>query len=238
MNLRPILIAALFLGAWLSILLPGQAQADNADTRMPSYKECQKLASPKTDAAERASLTQRFKANNFYCALLGNPFTVTNVFTSGQGSAQLRLLMSADNHYRIEGKALLDILLPDHKTLSPLHIVMMAGQAFSLIGALFNSNFDPAEIGHAGARVNALAAGAGGNARILLEQIETLRLAAHLEESDVSVPFWLPRLASIHYDAQQQGAMAQNHLPGPAWMQKASGAVQHILGTLSGSAAE
>jgi hypothetical protein len=201
--------------------------------RLPTFKECQKLASVKTSPDEKAQLTQMFKTNGMYCAMQTNPFSVSYVFTNGQGKAQLRLQMQKNNRYAIDNKSMMDILLPDRAGLSLPQIIMFGGQIVNLLTNVMNANIDPMQVKHVSGRVGALAAGAGANARIALQQMVMLRDAAHLQEQDIEIPSWFLKLSTIPAAtvAPQHNSLTAT---GPEWMQKAMGGIQHLMGSFSG----
>jgi hypothetical protein len=202
---------------------------------IPTYSECQKLASPTTTPAVRAQLTQLFKTGGMFCSMLTPPIPVQHVFSAGQGKAQLRLVMGTNDHYVVDGKTLMDVLLPDRAGIPPTQMIMLAGQLISMLGEMFSSNMDADTMHHVSGKVGAFGGVVGINARSALQQIDNLRAQMRLSENDVEPCFWLVRLSKIEppptQPQQQQNAQAPH--TGPGWMQKLLGAGQHILGTFT-----
>ncbi len=206
-----------------------------APRHIPTHAECKKLASKKTDPQEKAQITQMFKTNGMYCAMLTPPFSSQFVFSQGQTKAQLRIVMNSSNRYVVDGKTVLDALLPDRASIPPAQMVMLAGQFISIFGDLFSSNLNAETMQHMSSRVGALTGMVGVNARAALAQLDALRVQMRLGEDNVEPSFWLTKLAII--PAPPAATMAaQNTQPhvGPAWMQKLMGAGQHLMGTFSG----
>lgn len=222
-----LLYICLCLTAW-------PAAAQEAQPRMPTFSQCQRLANPKTNAQEKAQLTQHFKTNNLYCSMSSAPFSVQHVFGSGQSKSQLRLVMGSGNKYVMDGKSLLDVLLPDRAAIPPAQMIMLAGQIIGMLGDAFSSNMDASTLSHVSGRVGAYTGIVGVNARAALQQLATLRLQARLNEDDVEPSFWLTRFSRLSppSPAQTQNAAAPH--VGPAWMQKLMGAGKHLMGTFQG----
>ncbi|MDX1923043.1 MAG: hypothetical protein SFW65_07945 [Alphaproteobacteria bacterium] len=230
--LRPVFFLVLLaLGALIG--MAPFAHAGGART-MPTYSECQKLASTKTSAQEKAQITQIFKTHGLYCSMVSSPFQAQHVFGQGQSKAQLRIVMSKSNHYVIDGKTLLDALLPDRNGIPPAQMVMLAGQFFSIVGDLFASDLNADTLQRMSKHVGALTGMLGVNARAAQMQLDALRAQTRLGETDIEPSFWLTKLSIIPAPTTQTAAQQQAPKVGPAWMQKLMGAGQHIMGTLQG----
>jgi hypothetical protein len=225
-------ICALLTIMTLLFVAPVHAQEQDAQ-RIATYAQCQKLASPKTDAAEKTQLTQLFKNNTLYCAMLTAPFQTQNIFSAGQNKTQLRLVMSPSNHYVIDGKSLLDALIPDRASIPPAQFLMLAGQIIGVLGDMFSSNVDPASLKHISGKVGALSSMMGVNARSAQQQLDALYTQTRLAPTDIEPSFWLTKMARIAPPAPSAQMQAQQGAPpiGPAWMQKALGAAKNLIGT-------
>jgi hypothetical protein len=200
----------------------------------PSYAQCQKLSNPRLDPQEKAQLTQLFKTNNMFCAMVTPPIVVQNIFNPGQTKSQLRITMGGSGAYKIDNKSLLDTLLPDRASIAPMQYVMLAGQIFAVLSDLFASNVDPNAIRHVSGKVSLLAGNVGNNARAALAQLDQLRAQTKLDTRDIEESFWLTKLsalepAPINAVSNVNAASAPT---GPAWMQKAFGAAKHLLGNV------
>lgn len=215
----------------LCVLHPAFAQPQPSRPA-PSFEQCQKLASAKTSAQEKAELTKTFKTNGLFCSMLTAPFQVQHVFGAGSRTAQLRLQMGPSNRYGVDGKSLLDILLPDRAEMPIAQMMLLAGQLVSLLGDMFNANVDPMTVKHVSGKVGALASMVGINARAALMQIDALRGQMRLDEKAIDDSFWLGKLAHIPLADPAQRAQAAVPPAHPGWMQKLLGAGQNILGTL------
>lgn len=231
----------IFFGLVLSEPSSPLAQTPIQTQRIPTFSQCQALASPKTPPAERTAITQIFKSNNLFCSMATPPFPVLAVLTSGQSKSQLRLVMGKHGRYELDGKSLLDVLLPDRASIPPAQMLMLAGQVVGMLGQMFSSDIDAHSVIHAGGKAKALAGVLGVNARAALQQVALLRGHARLNEADIEPSFWLNHLSRIEPPplnaAPLLNAPAQNAGPmptGPAWMQKLMGAGQNLLGTFHG----
>ncbi|NDE89831.1 MAG: hypothetical protein EB059_01625 [Alphaproteobacteria bacterium] len=204
---------------------------------VPTFSECQKLASKKTTAQEKAQLTQLFKSNGMYCTMLTAPFTVQNIFSPGQTKAQLRLTIDRSNHYAIDGKSLLDVLAPDRAAIPMAHMVLLAGQIIAALSDVVNAGGNPESATHVGRHVSGLASIAGVNARSALQQINFLRMQARLGEDDIQPSFWLNKLALMEPPPATAPAIATPNplAASPPWMQKAFGGMQNLLGSFQSS---
>lgn len=219
--------------AVLALFLSISSAVAGEKVHAPTFAQCKALASPKTSPSERTQLTQLFKTNNFFCAMSTAPFAVQHVFAAGQSKSQLRLMMASGNRYVLDGKSLLDVLLPDRTAIPPAQMVMLAGQFISILGELFSSeNLDANSVAHAGGKATALISVVGVNARSALQQLANLRAQLRLTEDDIEPSFWLNHLAKIEPPSNAQAQANAPHGFGPPWMQKIFGAGQHLLGTL------
>lgn len=220
-------ILALFL--CLSPALAGDVQ------RAPTFAQCKALANPKTSPSERTSLTQLFKTNNFYCGMASAPFTVQYIFSAGQQKSQLRLAMGAGNRYVIDGKSLVDVLLPDRAAVPPTQMVMLAGQFISILGELFSSeSLDAHSVMNAGGKATALISVVGVNARAAQMQLALLREQLCLTEDDIEPSFWIKQLSRIEPPPPSQTQNAAPVAIGPPWMQKLLGKGKNLLGSFQG----
>lgn len=202
--------------------------------RTPSFSQCQALASTKTSAQEKAQLTQIFKTNNLFCSMSSAPFTVQHVFGGGQSKSQLRLMMGSNDKYILDGKSLLDVLLPDRASIPPAQMIMLAGQIIGMLGDAFSSNMDASTLSRVGGHVGAYTGILGINARAALQQLAILRAQARLNEEDIEPSFWLTRFSRLSPPLPTQNQNAAAPHVGPAWMQKLMGAGQHLMGTFQG----
>lgn len=232
--MRPFLLSLLIICVMLTMPVMASA-AEPAARHIPTYDECIKLASNTTSPAEKAQITQMFKTNGMYCAMFTAPFMAQHVFGQGQTKVELRIVMGRNNHYVLDGKTVLDALLPDRNGIPPAQLVMLAGQFISILGDLFSSDLNAETMQRMSKHVGSLTGMLGVNARMALSQLDALRVERKLGNEDIEPSFWLPKLAAIPVPSNPAAA-AQNAQPhiGPAWMQKLMGAGQHIMGTFTG----
>ncbi len=233
--IRPAFLLFILMLCALIGMAPFAHAAEQQARRMPSFSECQKLASSKTSPEEKTQITQLFKTNNLYCSMLSPPFQAQHVFSQGQTKVQLRIVMDKSNQYVIDGKTLLDALLPDRNGMPPAQMVMLAGQLFGIVGDLFASDLNADTLQRMGTHVGSLTGMLGVNARAAQAQLDALRTQTRLGESDIEPSFWLARLSVIPAPAAQTATQQQAPKSGPAWMQKLMGTGQRIMGTFQGN---
>lgn len=233
--MRPFLMPSLLIICVMLSVAWSACAGEPTARHIPTFSECKKLASNKTDPQEKARITQMFKTNGMYCAMFSMPFQAQHVFNPGQTKKQLRIVMNSSNRYVVDGKTVLDAVLPDRASIPPAQMVMLAGQFISILGDLFSSDLNAETLQRMSKHVGTLTGVLGINARAALAQLDALRAQMRLGEDDVEPSFWLTKLAVIPMPPSAAVA-AQNAQPhvGPAWMQKLMGAGQHLMGTFTG----